>query len=98
VIITEIYCKALRRRDLSGAVGARIDNSNQASKATDAAEKPKAEAVEANITNLVGVDAFFICRFILPLPYVPLIIQRFLRCLQPRLRVIFITLSRASSA
>jgi len=64
VIITEIYCKALRRRDLSGAVGAQVTKSNDAEATTDASEKPKAEAVEANITNLVGVDAFFICEFI----------------------------------
>lgn len=64
MIITEIYCKALRRRDLSGAVGAQVTKANDADTAADASEKPKVEAVEANITNLVGVDAFFICGLI----------------------------------
>jgi hypothetical protein len=62
VIITEIYCKALRRRDLSGAVAARSVASTDDKSGSEDASKPKTEAVEANITNLVGVDAFFICK------------------------------------
>lgn len=62
VIITEIYCKALRRRDLSGAVAARLAAPTDDKSGSEDASKPKTEAVEANITNLVGVDAFFICK------------------------------------
>jgi hypothetical protein len=62
VIITEIYCKALRRRDLSGAVAARSVAPTDDKSGSEDASKPKTEAVEANITNLVGVDAFFICK------------------------------------
>lgn len=62
VIITEIYCKALRRRDLSGAVAARPVSATKDESGSDDASKPKTETVEANITNLVGVDAFFICK------------------------------------
>lgn len=74
LIITEIYCKALRRRDMSGAVSSRIES--KATNAVDANKKPikpdaataepevkpQANPVEANITNLVGVDAFYICK------------------------------------
>jgi hypothetical protein len=63
VIITEIYCKALRRRDLSGAVAARSVAPTDDKSGSEDASKPKTEAVEANITNLVGVDAFFICQY-----------------------------------
>jgi hypothetical protein len=64
VIITEIYCKALRRRDLSGAVATRTVDVKEGETGKAESAEPKSEAVEANITNLVGVDAFFICEFI----------------------------------
>jgi hypothetical protein len=66
VIIAEIYCKALRRRDMSGKVAAAMPNPGAEADAglappllEDAAEGEKVDKVEVNITNLVGVDAFF---------------------------------------
>jgi hypothetical protein len=66
VIIAEIYCKALRRRDMSGKVAAAMPNPGAEADSglappllEDAAEGEKVDKVEVNITNLVGVDAFF---------------------------------------
>jgi hypothetical protein len=66
VIIAEIYCKALRRRDMSGKIaaampnpGAEADSGLAPPMLEDAAEGEKVDKAEVNITNLVGVDAFF---------------------------------------
>ena len=66
VIIAEIYCKALRRRDMSGKIasampnpGAEADSGLTPPMLEDAAEGEKVDKAEVNITNLVGVDAFF---------------------------------------
>ncbi|KAJ9121758.1 hypothetical protein QFC22_002380 [Naganishia vaughanmartiniae] len=67
VIVAEIYCKALRRRDMSGKIaaampnpGAEADSGLAPPMLEDAAEGEKTADVDINITNLVGVDAFFI--------------------------------------
>lgn len=67
VIVAEIYCKALRRRDMSGKIAAAMPNPGAEADAglappmlEDAAEGEKNANVDINITNLVGVDAFFI--------------------------------------
>ncbi len=70
ILIAEVFTKALRRRNLSGSVASvsssqtegKSEDSNEASKdkPASAAEEPQ---VETNITNLVGVDAFFLGEF-----------------------------------
>jgi hypothetical protein len=67
VIVAEIYCKALRRRDMSGKIAAALPNPGAEADSglappmlEDAAEGEKSANVDINITNLVGVDAFFI--------------------------------------
>lgn len=70
IIISEVFTKALRRRDLSGETSTEststsdkgIEKSNSNSKDQTDTKETKPKAVEANVTNLVGVDAFFICK------------------------------------
>ncbi|KAJ9102556.1 hypothetical protein QFC21_002957 [Naganishia friedmannii] len=84
VIVAEIYCKALRRRNMSGKIaaampnpGAEADSGLAPPMLEDAAEGEKTANVDINITNLVGVDAFFIAVLVLTTPVQGWITQLF---------------------
>ncbi|KAK6910984.1 hypothetical protein I203_105019 [Kwoniella mangroviensis CBS 8507] len=55
IIISDVFAKALRRRDLSGNV-----KKNKVDKSGKVIEDPEASATEGKIANLVSVDAFTI--------------------------------------
>lgn len=57
IVIGEVYAKALKRRDTSGASDSNSNDDKKDSKSDDKKDEKKDESKEGNINNLLSVDA-----------------------------------------